>query len=69
MIKHYRPRRSMLYVPCSVARYLEKSRELPVDSLILDLEDPVLPELKSRGRRAAGICLSICSKQRNHQVL
>lgn len=50
MIKHYRPRRSMLYVPCSVARYLEKSRDLPVDSLILDLEDPVLPELKEVAR-------------------
>jgi len=51
MIKHYRPRRSMLYVPCSVARYLEKARDLPVDSLILDLEDPVLPELKETARR------------------
>ena len=50
MIKHYRPRRSMLYVPGSVARYLEKARTLPVDSLILDLEDPVLPEMKAEAR-------------------
>lgn len=45
-----RPRRSMLYIPGSVARYLEKARELAVDSLIFDLEDPVLPELKESAR-------------------
>lgn len=47
----YRPRRSMLYVPGSVPRFLEKARSLPVDSLILDLEDPVLPEHKPEARR------------------
>ncbi len=50
MIQHYRPRRSMLYVPCNMARYLEKARNLQVDSLILDLEDPVLPEMKKAAR-------------------
>ncbi|MBS4099101.1 MAG: CoA ester lyase [Sulfuricella sp.] len=50
MAPNLRPRRSMLYIPGSVPRYLEKSRELPVDSLILDLEDPVLPELKETAR-------------------
>jgi citrate lyase subunit beta/citryl-CoA lyase len=53
MIKPYRPRRSVLYVPCSVTRYLEKARTLSVDSLILDLEDPVLPEMKEAARRNA----------------
>jgi len=47
----YRPRRSMLYVPGSVPRFLEKARTLPVDSLILDLEDPVLPEHKGAARQ------------------
>lgn len=47
----YRPRRSMLYVPGSVPRFLEKARTLQVDSLILDLEDPVLPEHKNEARR------------------
>lgn len=47
----YRPRRSMLYVPGSVPRFLEKARTLQVDSLILDLEDPVLPEHKAEARR------------------
>lgn len=53
MNKHYRPRRSMLYVPCSVARYVEKASDLPVDSLILDLEDPVMPEMKKVARQNA----------------
>lgn len=51
MTEHYRPRRSMLYIPGSNPRYLEKARSLPVDSLILDLEDPVLPEMKEAARR------------------
>lgn len=46
----YRPRRSMLYVPGSVPRFLEKARTLKVDSLIFDLEDPVLPDLKDQAR-------------------
>jgi citrate lyase subunit beta/citryl-CoA lyase len=39
-----RPRRSVLYMPGSNARALEKGRDLPVDGLILDLEDAVAPE-------------------------
>lgn len=48
---HYRPRRSMLYVPASTPRYLEKARDLHVDSVIFDLEDAVLPERKAEARR------------------
>ena len=47
---HYRPRRSMLYVPASAPRYLEKARGLQVDSVIFDLEDAVLPERKAEAR-------------------
>ena len=39
-----RPRRSVLYMPGSNARALEKAREIPADALILDLEDAVAPE-------------------------
>ncbi len=46
----YRPRRSMLYVPGSTPRFLEKARTLKVDSLIFDLEDPVLPDHKEEAR-------------------
>jgi citrate lyase subunit beta / citryl-CoA lyase len=45
-----RPRRSLLYMPGSNPRALEKSRSLPADGLILDLEDAVAPEAKESAR-------------------
>ncbi len=45
-----RPRRSVLYMPGSNARALEKGRSLPADGLILDLEDAVSPDAKRDGR-------------------
>src|SRR6202167_2114177 len=47
-----RPRRSVLYMPGSNARALEKARALPADGLILDLEDAVAPEAKGQAREA-----------------
>ncbi len=48
-----RPRRSLLYVPASNARALEKARTLPADGFIVDLEDAVLPEAKPAARETA----------------
>ncbi|HEY7203643.1 MAG TPA: CoA ester lyase [Methylomirabilota bacterium] len=45
-----RPRRSVLFMPGSNARALEKARTLPADALILDLEDAVAPEAKVEAR-------------------
>lgn len=45
-----RPRRSLLYMPGSNARALEKGRSLPADGLILDLEDAVAPDAKQMAR-------------------
>lgn len=45
-----RPRRSLLFMPGSNARALEKGRNLPADGLILDLEDSVGPEAKAQAR-------------------
>ena len=45
-----RPRRSVLYMPGSNARALEKGRSLPADGLILDLEDAVAPDAKAEAR-------------------
>ncbi|MFZ3351180.1 MAG: CoA ester lyase [Xanthobacteraceae bacterium] len=45
-----RPRRSVLYMPGSNARAIEKARELPADGIILDLEDAVAPEAKAMAR-------------------
>ncbi len=45
-----RPRRSVLYMPGSNARALEKGRSLAADGLILDLEDSVCPDAKEEAR-------------------
>lgn len=45
-----RPRRSVLYMPGSNARALEKARTLDADSLVLDLEDAVAPDQKEAAR-------------------
>ncbi len=45
-----RPRRSVLYMPGSNARALEKGRTCPADGLILDLEDAVAPDVKVQAR-------------------
>jgi len=45
-----RPRRSVLYMPGANDRALEKSRSLPADALILDLEDSVAPDAKVDAR-------------------
>lgn len=46
-----RPRRSVLYMPGSNARALEKARSLPADGVILDLEDAVAPDAKAEARK------------------
>jgi len=51
MNPYYRPRRSMLYVPGCATRFLNKARTLRVDSVILDLGDPILVEAKEESRR------------------
>lgn len=53
-----RPRRSVLYMPASNERALEKARTLPVDGLILDLEDAVGPDHKEAARENAGAAAS-----------
>ena len=45
-----RPRRSVLYMPGSNARALEKAKTLDADGVILDLEDAVAPDAKETAR-------------------
>ena len=45
--------RSVLYLPASNGRAVEKARTLDCDVAILDLEDAVAPEAKSEARAAA----------------
>ncbi len=49
-----KPRRSVLFMPGSNARALEKARTLPADVLALDLEDAVAPEMKLEARAQVG---------------
>ncbi len=49
----YRPRRSVLYMPSSNERALEKAKSIPCDALILDLEDAVAPDAKASARENA----------------
>lgn len=46
-----RPRRSVLYMPGSNPRALQKGRSLAADALILDMEDAVAPDAKVEARR------------------
>jgi citrate lyase subunit beta/citryl-CoA lyase len=55
-----RPRRSVLYMPGSNARALEKARTLAADTLILDLEDAVAPEAKTTAREQ--VCAAVAAK-------
>jgi citrate lyase subunit beta/citryl-CoA lyase len=45
-----RPRRSLLFMPGSNVRAMEKARNLPADGIILDLEDAVAPDAKAMAR-------------------
>ena len=53
MLTLNRPRRSVLYMPASNPRVLEKAKGLAADTLIFDLEDAVAPDAKSAARDAA----------------
>ncbi len=54
-----RPRRSVLYMPGSNERALEKAKTIPADALILDLEDAVAPDAKPEAREK--VCAAVKS--------
>lgn len=51
MTQTARPYRSVLYIPGSKERALEKAKGLPADAIIFDLEDAVAPEEKPAARK------------------
>ncbi|TNE59422.1 MAG: CoA ester lyase [Alphaproteobacteria bacterium] len=51
-VDEIRPRRSVLYMPGSNSRAMEKAKTLPTDAVILDLEDAVAPDAKEEARKA-----------------
>lgn len=57
MTSSIRPRRSVLYMPGSNPRALQKARTLPADGMIFDLEDAVAPDAKAGAR--AEVCAAL----------
>ncbi|MHC9236320.1 HpcH/HpaI aldolase/citrate lyase family protein [Pseudooceanicola sp. 502str34] len=53
-----RPYRSVLYIPGSKERALDKARSLPVDAIIFDLEDAVTPDAKAEARETLKAALA-----------
>ena len=53
-----RPYRSVLYIPASNARALEKARGLAADAIIFDLEDAVAPAEKAGARETLRAALA-----------
>jgi citrate lyase subunit beta/citryl-CoA lyase len=66
-VSDFRPRRSVLYMPASNDRALEKAKSIPCDALILDLEDAVAPEAKPAARDAA--CAAAVSADYGHREI
>ncbi|MGV0849542.1 HpcH/HpaI aldolase/citrate lyase family protein [Mycolicibacterium phlei] len=50
MENRYRPRRTVLSVPGSSAKMVDKAKTLPADEVFLDLEDAVAPDAKAEAR-------------------
>ena len=59
--------RSVLYMPSSNARALEKARTLPADAIIFDLEDAVAPDAKELAREQA--CAAVRSGEYGRRTL
>jgi citrate lyase subunit beta/citryl-CoA lyase len=55
----FTPLRSVLYMPGSNERALDKAKSIPCDGLILDLEDAVAPDAKPAAREA--VCTAAAS--------
>ena len=62
-----RPRRSVLYMPSSNERALEKAKSIPCDGIIFDLEDAVAPDAKPQAREAA--CAAVRSGEYGRREL
>jgi citrate lyase subunit beta / citryl-CoA lyase len=63
----FRPRRSVLYMPSSNERALEKAKTIACDGLILDLEDAVAPDAKAEARDR--VCAAVASGEYGNREL
>ncbi|WP_082973998.1 CoA ester lyase [Mycobacterium sp. E740] len=58
MENRYRPRRTVLSVPGSSAKMIEKAKSLAADEVFLDLEDAVAPDAKAAARTRVAAALA-----------
>jgi citrate lyase subunit beta / citryl-CoA lyase len=63
----FTPLRSVLYMPSSNEKALEKAKTLAVDGIIFDLEDAVAPDAKPAARGAA--CAAVASGEYGRRTL
>jgi (3S)-malyl-CoA thioesterase len=64
-----RPWRSVLYIPGSKDRALDKARGLPADAIIFDLEDAVAPDEKPRARALLAATLAAADYGRRARIV
>ncbi len=64
-----RPYRSVLYIPGSKDRALEKARDLAADAIIFDLEDAVAPDEKPAARALLGATLATTDYGRRARIV
>ncbi|MES2665920.1 MAG: CoA ester lyase [Pseudomonadota bacterium] len=64
-----RPYRSVLYIPGSKERALDKARDLPADAIIFDLEDAVAAEEKAAARDILAACLGSTDYGRRARIV
>lgn len=65
----FKPLRSVLYMPSSNERALEKAKTLPADAIIFDLEDAVAPDAKPAAREAAAAAVASGEYGRRHLII
>ena len=65
----FRPRRSVLYMPGSNTRAIEKARTLAADGVILDLEDAVAPGDKESARTLVAPTVQRLRKESRGDIL
>ncbi|WP_418057719.1 HpcH/HpaI aldolase/citrate lyase family protein [Pimelobacter simplex] len=68
-MSEFKPLRSVLYMPSSNERALEKAKTLPADAIIFDLEDAVAPDAKPAAREAAAAAVRSGEYGTRHLVI
>ncbi|KRB78613.1 malyl-CoA thiolesterase [Nocardioides sp. Root190] len=65
----FKPLRSVLYMPSSNERALEKAKTIAADAIIFDLEDAVAPDAKPAARAAAAAAVESGEYGNRHLII